>query len=136
MKQRSTAQLAAIYDAVASSTDHPTADQVLERVRREAPRVSLGTVYRNLEKLRLQGRVRMVRLAGSSAHYDAVMEEHDHFTCERCGAVSDLEATVGRRPTMSLEGLGYVVRWQTTAVYGLCRECSGAADSDSAGAAE
>lgn len=135
MKQRSTTQLVAIYETVASSTDHPTADQVLERVRRRAPRVSLGTVYRNLEKLRLHGRIRMVRLAGGSAHYDAVMGEHDHFMCEQCGAVSDLETIKGRCPTTNLERLGYVVRWQTTAVYGLCRECS-SAEPASAGVAE
>lgn len=127
MKQRSTAQLVATYDAVATSKDHPTADQVFERVRRRVRRVSLGTVYRNLEKLQRQGRVRMVRLAGGGAHYDAVMEAHDHFTCEKCGAVTDLEGTSRGRPTTRLKELGYVVRWQTTAVYGLCRECSSAA---------
>lgn len=125
MKQRSTAQLVATYDAVARSKDHPTAEQVLERVRRRVPRVSLGTVYRNLEKLRQQGRIRMVRLAGGGAHYDAVMEEHDHFTCERCGTVTDLEGP-RRRSTANLKGMGYVVRWQTTAVYGICRECNAA----------
>jgi Fe2+ or Zn2+ uptake regulation protein len=134
MKQRSTAQLVATYDAVASSKDHPTADQVLERVRHRVPRVSLGTVYRNLEKLRLQGRIRLVRLAGGGAHYDAVMEEHDHFTCEKCGAVTDLERTTSGRPTTRLKEQEYIVRWQTTAVYGLCRECS-SADLESAGVA-
>ena len=127
MKQRSTAQLVATYEAVASSTDHPTADQVLERVRGRVPRVSLGTVYRNLEKLRLQGRIRMVRLASGSAHYDAVMEQHDHFVCESCGAVRDLEATTKARPTTDLKHQGYLVRWQATAVYGLCRKCNSAA---------
>jgi Fur family peroxide stress response transcriptional regulator len=77
----------------------------------------------------------MVRLAGGGAHYDAVMEEHDHFMCERCGAVSDLEATTAAHRPTGLKRLGYVVRWQTTAFYGLCRECR-TADPESAGAAE
>jgi len=126
MRQRSTAQLLATYEAVACSSDHPTADEVLERVRSKVPRVSLGTVYRNLEKLRLQGRIRMVRLAGGGAHYDAVLEHHDHFMCERCGAVRDLEATAKGRSMTGLQRQGYLVRWQTTAVYGLCQECNSA----------
>lgn len=135
MKRRSTAQLVATYEAVASSKDHPTADQVLERVRRKVPRVSLGTIYRNLEKLRLQGRIRMVRLAGGGAHYDAVMDEHDHFTCESCGVVTDLEKTTRKRFPPSLKERGYVVHWQTTAIYGLCRACS-SVDPASAGEAK
>lgn len=135
MRQRSTAQLVATYDAVASSTDHPTAHQVLERVRGKVPRVSLGTVYRNLEKLRQQGRIRMVRLAGGGAHYDAVLEQHDHFMCERCGTVRDLEATAKGRSITGLQRRGYLVRWQTTAVYGLCRDCT-SAGPESRGVAE
>ena len=125
MKQRSTAQLAATYDVLAKSLDHPTAEQVLERVRRRLPRVSLGTVYRNLEKLREQGRLRVVRLAGGVAHYDAMTEEHDHFVCESCGQVTDLEEAVPRTaPSMGLETRGFVVHWRTTALYGLCAECA------------
>jgi Fe2+ or Zn2+ uptake regulation protein len=135
MKRRSTAQLVATYDAVACSTDHPTADQILKRVRGRVPQVSLGTVYRNLEKLQLQGRLRMVRLAGGGAHYDAVLEEHDHFICESCGTVRDLDTTTRPRSTTALQRQGYLVRWQTTAIHGLCPECH-SAGSESAGRGE
>jgi Fe2+ or Zn2+ uptake regulation protein len=77
----------------------------------------------------------MVRLAGGGAHYDAIIQEHDHFMCEKCGAVSDLEVTTRKRQTAGLERLCYVVRWQTTAIYGLCLECS-SVDPESAGVAE
>jgi Fe2+ or Zn2+ uptake regulation protein len=63
-QQRTTRQLAAVYDALAASHDHPTADEIFRRVRDALPRVSLGTVYRNLDKLREQGRLRVVRLEG------------------------------------------------------------------------
>lgn len=124
MKRRSTRQLVATYEAVAASSDHPSAEQVLERVRSSLPRVSLGTIYRNLDKLRDLGRVRVLQLAGGSAHYDAVMEVHDHFVCEVCGAVEDLEAAGRSGQTRELEKAGFVVRWRTTAIYGLCRLCA------------
>jgi Fur family ferric uptake transcriptional regulator len=124
MKRRTTRQLAAVYDALAASHDHPTADTVFQRVRKRLPRVSLGTVYRNLEKLRDQGRLRVVRLDGGLAHYDAVIDAHDHFVCEGCGAVDDLPPRALIPDTAALRAAGYQVSWYTTALYGLCRGCA------------
>jgi Fe2+ or Zn2+ uptake regulation protein len=135
MKRRSTPQLRATYEAVAAAADHPSADQVLERVRHSLPRVSLGTIYRNLDKLRDLGRLRVLQLAGGSAHYDAMMEPHDHFVCEACGAVADLEPDRINRQGRKLERAGLVVRWQTTAVYGLCRSCASTMRETKRGAA-
>jgi Fur family ferric uptake transcriptional regulator len=123
MKQRLTRQLTAVYDALASSDDHPTADQLFQRVRRRLPRVSLGTVYRNLDKLREQGRLRVVRLEGGQAHYDAMTHAHDHFVCERCGAVVDLPGRAPARDVGALRAAGYEVHWHTTALYGICTRC-------------
>jgi len=135
MKRRSTPQLVATYQAVASAADHPSADQVLERVRHSLPRVSLGTIYRNLDKLRDLGRVRVLQLAGGSAHYDAMMEPHDHFVCEACGAVADLEPDGACGQERRLERAGFVVHWQTTAIYGLCRACVATSQEAKRGAA-
>jgi Fe2+ or Zn2+ uptake regulation protein len=122
--QRATRQLAAVYDALAASSDHPTADQIFRRVRRVLPRVSLGTVYRNLDKLREQGRLRVVRLEGGLAHYDAMIDAHDHFICERCAAVVDLPGNARPLDVGALRAAGYAVHWQTTALYGVCRACA------------
>jgi len=124
MKRRSTQQLAATYEVLAASSDHPSAEQILARVRRRIPRVSLGTVYRNLDKLREQGRARVVRVASGVSHFDAVVDVHDHFVCEACGAVSDLPAPPRSLKRTNVERAGCVVHWQTTAVYGLCRDCA------------
>jgi Fe2+ or Zn2+ uptake regulation protein len=126
MKRRSTRQMVATLDAVAASSDHPNAEQVLERVRRALPRVSLATIYRNLDKLRDEGRLRVLQLAAGVAHYDAMMSEHDHFVCEACGSVTDIEAATATGQTRGLERAGYVVRWRTAAVYGLCLGCAAA----------
>ncbi len=126
MAQRATRQLAAIYDVLAASSDHPTADVVYQRVRRQMPRVSLGTVYRNLDKLRDQGRLRVVRLAGGEAHYDAMLAEHDHFVCERCEGVHDV--IPGAPPPRRLDPrIASAVHWRTTMIYGVCAACAAAA---------
>jgi len=124
MSQRETRQLTAIYEVLRASHDHPSADQVFRRVRDRLPRLSLGTVYRNLEKLREQGRLRVVRLASGEAHYDAVVDPHDHFVCEGCQTVLDLDPVAAAPVSDRLAAAGCVVHWQTTALYGLCRACA------------
>lgn len=126
MTQRATRQLVAIHDVLAAARDHPTAEQVFRRVRDTLPRISLGTVYRNLDKLREQGRLRVVRLASGEAHYDAVVAAHDHFVCERCHAVLDVAGAPAPATVSQLRDDGCVVHWHTTALYGLCGACAGA----------
>jgi Fe2+ or Zn2+ uptake regulation protein len=124
MKRRVTRQVATIYDVLAASHDHPTAEQLFQRVRGVLPRVSLGTVYRNLDKLREQGRLRVVRLEGGQAHYDAMMDAHDHFVCERCGGVVDLPSRAPAVALDAVEAAGHEVHWHTTALYGVCKQCA------------
>jgi Fe2+ or Zn2+ uptake regulation protein len=126
MKPRRTRQLAAVYAVVSAAHDHPSAEEVYRRVRRKLPRVSLGTVYRNLQKLAAEQRVRIVQLADRAACYDGMLEEHDHFLCESCGAMTDLVRSAAAQPDCSaLRRAGYTVGTHTLTVYGLCPGCRG-----------
>ena len=126
MKERQTRQLDAVYKAVRAVMDHPTAEQVHARVRKSMPTVSLGTVYRNLQKLAAQERVRVVHGADRAARYDPVLEEHDHFLCERCGEVTDVLRVRGVRVgSRELARAGYRIRSQTLTFNGVCPGCLG-----------
>ncbi len=125
MKQeRLTPQLAAVYRAVDAARDHPTAHAVFARVRDDLPRVSLGTVYRNLEKLARQGRLRVLRLDSGARHYDAVCDPHDHFICEDCGVVVDVVAGITQSVDAAPRLLPHLVRRRSTLLYGSCMECT------------
>jgi Fur family peroxide stress response transcriptional regulator len=127
MKQRQTRQLAAVYDVVRAAHDHPTAEEVVGRVRRRLPQVSLGTVYRNLQKLAVQQRVRVVHLADRTARYDGMLEDHDHFVCERCGDLTALPRARAAAPKRAaLTAAGYSVRAHAVTFYGVCSDCSAA----------
>ena len=124
MKERRTRQLAAVYDVVCAARDHPTAEAVCARVRRTLPRVSLGTVYRNLQKLAGQRRLRVLHLTDRSARYDAMLDEHDHFLCDACGAVTDLTRLSAAQPdTTALGRAGYAVHTHALILYGQCPAC-------------
>lgn len=129
MKARRTRQLSAVADVVSAAHDHPSAEEVHRRVRHKLPRVSLGTVYRNLQKLAAQQQIRVVQLADRAARYDGMIEEHDHFMCEQCGTVSDLlRKRRGRPASPDLGRAGYVVRSHALTLYGLCPRCRAATD--------
>ena len=53
-RTRETKQRRVVYDTVKNTHSHPTADWIFEKVRRQLPKVSLGTVYRNLGVLYLK----------------------------------------------------------------------------------
>ena len=57
-------------------------------VRCRLPRVSLGTVYRNLRLLVAQGLVKELRTPHT--RFDGNLSEHHHFTCLACGRISDV----------------------------------------------
>lgn len=136
MKERRTRQLSAVAHIVNVAHDHPSAEEVHRRVRHKLPRVSLGTVYRNLQKLAAQQQIRVVQLADRAARYDGMMEEHDHFMCEQCGTVSDLLRKHRARPAApDLGRAGYVVRSHALTFYGLCPKCRAATDDKRSGVA-
>src|SRR5262249_57364591 len=84
--RRTTPQLAVVLEAVRTSgTDHPTAERIYDRVRRVLPSISLGTVYRNLQRLVQEGKIGAAQLGARSLHYDPTATPHDHFVCRSCG---------------------------------------------------
>jgi Fe2+ or Zn2+ uptake regulation protein len=68
---------------------HPTADEIYTIVRRKIPRISLGTVYRNLNVLVEQGFVQRLPLEGDVDRFEATISPHYHCICEKCGKVED-----------------------------------------------
>ena len=57
MPQRFSQQRERIYQAVLESRAHPTAEMVYQQLKPEMPRLSLGTVYRNLQQMAREGQV-------------------------------------------------------------------------------
>jgi len=74
--------------------NHPGADEVYLRVRKRLPRISLGTVYRNLELMASKGMIRLLNTGSGHKRFDPVVEEHWHFRCSTCGKIEDIPFAV------------------------------------------
>jgi Fur family peroxide stress response transcriptional regulator len=123
-KPRNTKQLEVVWEAIKDDGSHPTADQVYDKVRERLPNVSLGTVYRNLQKLVADERLRVLML-GRSQHFDPLVERHQHFICEKCGRVFDVlvDTKDEIRPTR-LPHAGFKITSHQLAFYGACKRCA------------
>jgi Fur family peroxide stress response transcriptional regulator len=81
-------------------------------------------VYRNLDKLHALGQIRMLRLADGVTRYDGNVDEHDHFVCESCGEVTDLDSYTPSLDVGAVEREGFLVRTLSTTLIGLCPRCA------------
>ncbi|HVX67168.1 MAG TPA: transcriptional repressor [Bryobacteraceae bacterium] len=79
-------------EALARRRDHPTADQVLEDVRKQMPEISRPTVYRVLEALVRIGVARKVCHPGAAARYETETRRHHHLVCLDCEEMVDVDA--------------------------------------------
>lgn len=117
-----------IYQALRSTQEHPTAEMIYQALKPENPRLSLGTVYRNLNLLVAEGRI--VRIPFSVDHYDGDTSPHPHFVCTRCGCVHDLDLPYNRQLDEVAARTGCRVTGHIVLFTGLCARCAGGEDEE------
>jgi Fur family transcriptional regulator, peroxide stress response regulator len=121
---RNTKQLELIWRAVKDDASHPTADQIYDRVRKKSSRISLGTVYRNLQKLVADDKLQVLML-GRAQHFDPLVARHQHFICERCDRVFDVMVDQQKEvKPVKLPHEGFKVTSHQLAFYGVCKHCA------------
>ena len=127
MKQRSrtreTRQRRVVYETIKNTHSHPTADWIFEKVRTAVPKISLGTVYRNLSVLKDEGLVREIYGNDRRAHYDAITEPHAHFICSDCGGIWDVNSSTDVDWRSFKELVGCEVTEQRIEFGGTCAAC-------------
>jgi Fe2+ or Zn2+ uptake regulation protein len=101
--------------------DHPTADTIYKALRPDLPSLSRASVYNSLAALERSGLVRPLTINGDELRYDALVADHGHFCCERCGAICDF-ALKPSDATFALDG--FLVKRKDVLVFGLCPGCA------------
>lgn len=102
---------------------HPTADEVYDMVRKIIPRISLGTVYRNLEFLASRGLVLKLGAPGEQKRFDGNPMPHPHIRCEICTAVVDLECEIDIPSIPDSCTSGYTILATNVEFVGICPRC-------------
>jgi Fe2+ or Zn2+ uptake regulation protein len=119
-----TRQRAAVYGYLCRVKYHPTAEEVYQAVRQEVPRISLATVYKNLEALVNCGVASKLATGDGAARYDLRTDHHYHSRCLKCGGVTDLEPEAERvLSDLVRVPQGFQVTSYRIEVQGCCRDC-------------
>jgi Fur family peroxide stress response transcriptional regulator len=90
---RLTPQRMAVLAALTSG-DHPSVEQIHERVKSDFPMTSLATVYKTVGMLKEMGEVLELGFGDGGNRYDGSHPQpHPHLICVECGQISDLDAS-------------------------------------------
>ena len=114
----------AILNMLHSRCDHPTAEQLYTDLKDDFPRLSLGTVYRNLALLERLGEVIRISADGHCDRFDGTVGTHYHFACECCGSVDDVPIPVELKLEDDAQrALGARIKRHSTVFFGICKNC-------------
>ena len=120
-----TSQRAAVYEYLSRVSHHPTAEEIFLQIKGELPKISLATVYKNLEALAACGAITKLDYGDSSARYDVRTDKHYHARCLGCDRIWDVEAG---KDTQAFEQIkpqaGFRVEDYRLEILGHCRDCS------------
>jgi Fur family ferric uptake transcriptional regulator len=123
-KLRQTDARRIILEEIMNLDSHPTADEVYEIVRKRLPKISLGTIYRNLEILSGKGLIQKLEVGGSQRRFDGNTGNHYHLRCLECGRVIDLTTN----PSKEIEkNIPQLADWEILShrleLIGICLSC-------------
>ena len=120
-----TRQRRVILEELRKHNHHPSADEVYELVRKRLPRISLGTVYRNLEILSERGEIQKLEFAGNLKRFDAHPDPHYHIRCDLCDRIDDAPMSLLKDIEVRVSAeTEYRIIGHRLEFFGLCPECA------------
>ncbi|MCM8827356.1 MAG: transcriptional repressor [Candidatus Omnitrophica bacterium] len=127
IKHRNTKQRKVILEELKKTTLHPTAEMLFKMVKKRSPKISFGTVYRNLNLLKEQGQILELTCGKDSCRYDGDITPHYHFFCLTCKKVFDLNISVLDKEEKLYKDIykktGLAIKYHRLDFYGYCKEC-------------
>jgi Fur family transcriptional regulator, peroxide stress response regulator len=119
-----TPQRLAVYNLLASTKDHPSAEAIYNKLYPLYPTMSLATVYKTLEVLVKSGLVQQLNVGENSFRYDANVSSHSHITCIKCHRVDDIEDNLfAGMDTKISHSTSYSIINHQLYFFGICPHC-------------
>lgn len=113
-----------LLDEIYRHGNHFDADQMFVAMRERKFRVSLATIYNNLEILTDCGLVREIRLGTKKTRYEKALgcRQHHHLVCLGCGRVVEFcDPRLGQIQQQVGKSLGFAIHGHELVLYGCCQ---------------
>ncbi len=129
--RRITAQRSLLLEIIRKSHGHLDAGEIYRRARAKDPRISLSTVYRNLNLLKDMGVITELHLDEEHHHYELREEaEHYHLICSNCDRVVEFDSSsMGALIEQTGAEMGFLVEHMHIDLVGLCQDCRARSDT-------
>ena len=122
--ERYSRQKEEIYRILKDTNIHPIAEWIYKKAKRKIPRLSLGTVYRNLNQLHQKGAIKKFTFGSPLEHFDGNITPHQHFICKRCGKIYDLFLDLEKEIRIKTKKvMKFRVQEIEVEFYGTCSNC-------------
>ncbi|HEU4963974.1 MAG TPA: Fur family transcriptional regulator [Bacilli bacterium] len=124
---RLTPQRQIILQFLKETDEHPTAEQVYQKIGEQFPGISLATVYNTLNMLKDLGVIRELSYGDLSSRYDGNDSHHAHLVCQSCSQVIDIECPPQEKlVTAEMQSSGFLLNTYRLEFYGTCTACQAA----------
>jgi len=122
---RLTPQRMAVLKILAASEEHPSVEQIYERVKADFPMTSLATIYKTVTLLKEMGEVLELGFSDDSNRYDGIRPyPHPHLICTKCRNILDPEVpTLSELPQEVARSTGYRLVSHRLDFFGICPQC-------------
>lgn len=127
--KRNTWQREAVREALGSSDNFVSAQNLHAGLREAGSPIGLATVYRALADLANEGEADSLQQEGESLYRACTPgQHHHHLICRNCGLTVEIEADEVERWAQSLAAQhGFTQANHVVDVFGLCADCSASA---------
>lgn len=112
-----------IIKLLSQDRSHPGAMDILKRIRKRAPQISMSTIYYTLDMLKKEGLLRELEFYEKDNRYDVNVEDHINLICKQCGKIEDFTETPPFTFRMIEEQTGFRPEGTRFEYYGYCKGC-------------
>lgn len=120
-----TPQRREIIKLLARDMSHPGARDILQKVRKAVPRISMSTVYYTLDMMKKEGLIQELEYYDADNRYDINISDHINLVCTKCGKIADFTGDLPSFSRAVEKETGFKPARMRFEYYGVCRECAG-----------
>ena len=121
-----TTQRKKIIEAIFSSHEHFTADDLHDLLREKGESISKATIYRTLSLLVESGLVESRDFGRGQLYYEHVLghPHHDHIICVVCGKVVEFQNPDLEKMRQKIaKARGFTIQSHSLRIFGRCKPC-------------